>query len=190
MASTASRKASPTAKVAAKTSPVKKAPAKKAPAKKAPAKKVSVKVKSATQSPAATLEGSLTRFDGATQALFKALRAALRKRLPSANELAYDYGSSVLIAYSPSERGIEGICSLSARAEGVRLYFNEGPRLPDPQKLLQGAGKSTRFVTLASAKQLAEPGIEALMAAAIKAAKVALPRTGKGSLIIRTSKDA
>ncbi len=138
-------------------------------------------------SPAAELTSYIDRLDLAQQKLFKSLRSAVRKRLTAANELAYDYGSSIVIAYSPSERGIEGIVSIGVRADGVRLYFNEGPRLPDPKKLLKGAGKATRFILVESAKQVADPDVEALFVAAIKAAKVALPKSGKGALIIRTS---
>lgn len=138
-------------------------------------------------SPAAELTSYIDRLEPAQQKLFKSLRSAVRKRLPAANELAYDYGSSIVIAYSPSERGIEGIVSIGVRADGVRLYFNEGPRLPDPKKLLKGAGKATRFIMVESAKQVADPDVEALFVAAIKAAKVALPKTGKGALFIRTS---
>jgi hypothetical protein len=106
--------------------------------------------------------------------------------LPAANELVYAYSNSLVIAYSPSEHGIEGIVSTAARATGVDLYFNQGPKLPDPKKLLMGSARQVRFIHLETARRLAHPDVEALIAAAIKASRVPLPATGGGKLIIRT----
>jgi hypothetical protein len=107
--------------------------------------------------------------------------------LPTANELAYDYNSFFVIAYSPTDRAIDGILSFAARADGVRLYFMNGPQLPDPMTLLLGSGKQTRFIRVEAARQLAHPDVEALIAAAIDHAGVPLPSKGKGKLIIRAS---
>lgn len=133
------------------------------------------------------LRACIARLDPAMQKLVRSIRAALRKRLPSANELAYDYASSLVVCYSPSDRGIEGIVSFAARADGVRLYVMNGPRLPDPEGLLQGSGKDTRYVVVDSARRLADPAIESLLAAAIRVAAVPLPTSGKGALIMKDS---
>ncbi len=76
----------------------------------------------------------------------RSVRATMRKRIPTANELAYDYASQVVIAYGPTDRGIDAIVSIARRPDGVRLYFNQGPRLPDPKVLLVGSGTQTRFI--------------------------------------------
>jgi hypothetical protein len=136
--------------------------------------------------PEAQLRSFIGRFDPQTQKLFRSVRTAVRKRLPTANELAYGYADSVVIAYSPTDRGIDGVVSIAARAAGVRLYLTHGPQLPDPKRLLQGSGKQVRFVRLEAASQLADPDVETLMAAAIEQASVPLPSKGRGSLIIRT----
>ena len=73
--------------------------------------------------PEAQLKFLIGKFDGQKQRLIRAVRSALRKRFPTANELVYDYGFSLVIAYSPTEQGIEGIVSISARADDVSLYF-------------------------------------------------------------------
>jgi hypothetical protein len=114
------------------------------------------------------------------------VRAAVRKRLPAANELVYDYGRALVIGYSLEERGIESIVAIRGSAAGVSLYFNAGPKLPDPKRLLRGSGKLTRFLEVESASQLKHPEVEALTAAAIKLGKVALPANGKGSLVIKS----
>jgi hypothetical protein len=102
--------------------------------------------------------------------------------------LAYDYSPSFVIAYSPTDRGIDAIVSITARAAGVDLYFNDGPQLPDPKKLLLGSGKQTRFIRVDAASRLVHPDVKALIAAAIDYAIVPLPSTAKGSLIIKTNK--
>jgi hypothetical protein len=138
--------------------------------------------------PEAQLRSFNERFNPKQQKFIRSVRAALRKRFPTANELAYDYTSFFVIAYSPTDRGIEGIVSFAARADRVDLYFSHGPQLPDPKKLLQGSGKLIRFIRLESAKQLAHPDVAAFIAAAIDRASVPLPSKGKGSLIIKTNK--
>ena len=145
-------------------------------------------IDSGEPTPEAQLQSFNDRFDPKHQKLIRSIRAAVRKRFPTANELAYDYTSFFVIAYSPTDRGIDGIVSIAARADGVDLYFSHGPQLPDPKKLLQGAGKQARFVRLEAASQLAHPDVEALIAAAIERASVPLPSKGKGSLIIKTNK--
>lgn len=138
-------------------------------------------------SPAAELQSFLDRFDPKVQRVFRSVRAALRKRFPTVNELAYDYPDSVVIGYTPTDRRIEAIVAISARADGVFLYLTHGPQLPDPKKLLQGSGKATRFIRIESAGQLGHPDVEALIVAAIEHATVPLPVKGKGKLVIQMS---
>jgi len=140
----------------------------------------------AKDTPEAKLRSLIGKCDPGQQKLIRSVRAALRKRLPTANELVYDYSNSLVIGYSPTERGIDGIVSTAARADGVRLYFNQGPALPDPKKLLLGSGRQIRFIPVESARRLAHPDVEALIAAAIDQAGVPLPPTGRGRLVIRT----
>ena len=136
----------------------------------------------------AQVRSSIARLEPKDQKLLRSVRAALRKRFPTANELAYDYSTFVVLSYSPTEQGIDAPVSIAARADRVELYFNHGPQLADPKKLLQGSGKQTRFIALESARRLAHPDVEAFIAAAIELGKVPLPARGKGGLIIKTNK--
>ena len=145
-------------------------------------------IDSGKPTPEAQLQSFYDRFDPAHQKLIRSVQAAVRKRLPTTNELVYDYGSFFVISYSPTDKGIDGIVSFAARADRVDLYFNHGPQLPDPKKLLLGSGKLTRFIRVEAARQLAHPDVEAFIAAAIDYSSVPLPSEGKGSLIIKTNK--
>ena len=137
--------------------------------------------------PEAQLRSCIDRLDPKNQKLIRSVRAAVRKRFATANELAYDYGRSVVIGYSPTDRGIDAIVAIAGRATGVSLYFSQGPRLPDPKGMLLGSGKQTRFVQVETARQLAHPDMEALIAATIDQARIPLPSKGKGSLIIKSA---
>ena len=149
---------------------------------------MAVKIDSGTPSPEAQLKSFNDRFDPKHQKFVRAIRAAVRKRLPTANELAYDYSSFFIISYSPTEQGIDGVVSIAARADGVDLYFTHGPELPDPKKLLKGSAKQVRFIRLESVRHLAHPDVEAFIAGAIDLATVPLSSKGKGTLIIKTNK--
>ena len=137
--------------------------------------------------PEAQLRSYIDRLDPKNQKLVRSVRAAVRKRFPTANELAYDYKRFFVIGYSPTDRGIDAIVAIAARDTGVFLYFSQGPQLPDPKRILLGSGKQTRFVQVDAARQLAHPDLEALIAATIDQARTPLPSKGKGSLIIKSA---
>ena len=138
----------------------------------------------AKATPEAQLRSLIEKFDPKDQKLIRSVRSAVRKRLPTANELLYDYGSFFVIGYSATDHPTDGIVSIAARADGVRLYLTQGPQLPDPKKLLMGSGKQARFVSLETASKLAHPDVEALITAAIGQSKVPMPSNGKGTLIM------
>jgi hypothetical protein len=134
----------------------------------------------------AQLRSFIAKFDPQDQKLIRSVRSAVRKRLPTANELVWDNYNFFVIGYSPTERPTDSILSIAARAHGVGLCFIHGARLPDPKKLLLGSGRQTRFLRVAAASQLAHPDVEALIAAAVDRAQAPLPPKGRGRLIIRS----
>jgi hypothetical protein len=128
----------------------------------------------------------ISKFDAKNQALIRSIRRALRKRLPAANELVWDNYNFFVIGYSATEKPSDSVLSLAAAANGPGLSFYRGASLPDPHGILQGSGVQNRFIRLESAKTLARPEVEALIAAAVAQMRVPLPRTGRGRLIIRS----
>lgn len=132
------------------------------------------------------LRGFIRKFDAEQAALIRALRKALRKRLPTANELVYDNYNFFVIGYCATERPSDCVVSIAAAANGVGLSFYYGATLPDPHKLLQGSGNQNRFIRLESAAILARPEVEELILAALAQAKNPMPRSGRGKLIIRS----
>jgi Domain of unknown function (DU1801) len=136
--------------------------------------------------PERQLESFIRKFDATDQRLIRAIRRALHKRFPTANELVWDNYNFFVIGYSPTERPSDAIVSMAARANGVGLCFINGASLPDRKNVLLGSGKQTRFIRVDSTGVLKRPEIEALIDAAIARAKVPLPATGRGKLIIRS----
>ena len=136
--------------------------------------------------PEGQLRAYIDKLEPKNQKLFRSVRAAVRKRFPTANELAYDYGHALVIGYAPGDRGIDAIAAIRADASGVSLYLSQGPKLPDPKRLLRGSGKQVRFIQLEAASDLTQPDMEALLATTVDQAPIPLPTRGKGSLIIKS----
>jgi hypothetical protein len=132
------------------------------------------------------LDAFISKFSAPDQRRIRAVRRAVRRRLPTANELVWDNYNFFVIGYSATERPSDSIVSIAARAGGLGLCFIYGASLPDPQKILSGAGKQSRFLHLESAQTLAQPAVEALIAAAVDKAKQPFPAEGGGRLIIRS----
>ena len=72
-------------------------------------------------------------------------------------------------------------------ADGVRLYFNRGKGLPDPEKLLQGSGGQTRWIHVEGASTLARPAVARLIDEAIARNLVPFARAGRGSVVDRAA---
>jgi len=132
------------------------------------------------------LNSFIAKFGPDDQRLIRAVRRAVRKRLPAAHELVYDNYNFFVIGYSPTERPSDAIVSIAARANGLGLCFIHGAKLPDPKKRLLGSGNQTRFIRVESARTLVDPDVEALVVAALAQAKTPLPARGRGTLIIRS----
>ena len=129
------------------------------------------------------------KYEPAMVKFGKALRTKLKARLPGLFEIVYMYENqnAFVISYSPTEHGYDGVCSISLYPDRVHLGFGQGAQLSksDPNKLLQGSGKTVRHVVLNSVADFDRAEIEVLMAAALKLAKVRPDASAKGSVIIK-----
>jgi hypothetical protein len=154
---------------------------------------VEVEVPGSTQSAVtrrsaeAQLRTLIAKFAPAHLRLIGAMRRWLRKHLPTSHEVVYEYHDFFVISYSPNERGYEGVLAIRASANGVKLYFNRGKELPDPEKLLQGSGSQTRSIDMEGASTLARPAVARLIDEAIARNRVPFARAGRGSVVIRST---
>jgi hypothetical protein len=128
------------------------------------------------------------KYEPAMAKLGRALRAKLRARLPGMFEIVYVYENqdALVISYSPTENGYEGLCGFKLSPRSLELFFAQGALLSksDPKKLLQGRAK-VRHVVLDTVADFDRAEIEALIAAALKLAKVRPDASAKGPVIIR-----
>ena len=147
---------------------------------------LSIQPAAARRAAEAELRTLIARFAPAHLRLIGAVRRWLRKRVPTAHELVYEYSDWVVISFSPNEHGYEGVFAIRASADGVRLYLNRGKGLPDPEKLLQGTGKQVRWIHLEGASTLARPAVADLIDEAIARNCVPFARTGPGPVVIRS----
>jgi hypothetical protein len=142
---------------------------------------------SASSSPAKQVAAFIDKFEPALARRVRAARAVLRRRyFSTANELVYDNYNALAIGYSSTERVSDVVLSLAVFAKGVNLYFYYGKALDDPDKLLQGNGNQGRFIRLDDVAQLDDRGVAALIQAGIAFGDTPMPKTGRGSTIIKS----
>ena len=141
----------------------------------------------ARRSAEAELRSLIARIAPKHQRLIVAMRRSLRKRLPTAHELVYEYRDWIVISYSPNERGYEGVLAIRASANGVELHFNRGKDLPDPDELLRGSGKQVRSIQMESKSTLARPAVARLVDEAIARNPVPFADTRRGPGVIRSA---
>lgn len=134
----------------------------------------------------AHLRTIIAKFAPDSLRLISAVRKALRKRLPTSHELIYEYRSWLVVSFSPSEQGFEGVFGIRADADGVQLYFNRGKELPDPEKLLRGSASLVRYIDLENAATLTRPAVVKLAEEAIARNTVPFATEGDGSVTIRS----
>ena len=138
----------------------------------------------------AQVQALIARFAPAHVRLAESARQLLRKRLPTAHEIVYEYRSWFVISYSPNANGYDGVLALRGDADDVKLYFNRGKELPDPEKLLKGSGSLARAIALDDMSALPRPAVARLIDEAIARSPVPFAKSGYGPTIIRPAGSA
>lgn len=68
-----------------------------------------------------------------------------------------------MIAYCYGQKYSELICTIIPSKKGLKLGFNWGTELPDPEHLLEGKGKISRYVEIKSEEQIKSQAIKNLL---------------------------
>lgn len=97
------------------------------------------------------------------------LRKVLLKNLPDIIEQID--APAKMIAYSYGQKYAEMICTIIPSKKGLKLGFNRGVDLPDPDNLLEGTGKISRYIEIKSEEQINSPALNKLIKAALAAYK-------------------
>jgi hypothetical protein len=108
-------------------------------------------------------------YPSAVADLARGARALLFEVLPGVEETGDTRGPYLSYGYGPGYKGIVAYITVSQK--GVKLGLAGGSSLPDPKKLLQGAGKSNRHVVITSPADLRTTGLRPLIRASLAAWK-------------------
>lgn len=109
----------------------------------------------------------------------------MRKRLPGAVELVYDNYNALAIGFGPTERASDAIFSIAVYPKWVSLFFLQGTKLSDPQKLLKGKGTRVRHIVLEETT-LEKPAVRELMAQALRKARKRLDGEARRRIVIKS----
>jgi hypothetical protein len=131
-------------------------------------------------------ERAVDRFLGAYPPEVQEIAARARtlvltalRALPHVDETVDAAARLVAYGCGPGYAGM--VCTLIPSRTEVKLGFYRGAELPDPRHLLEGTGKVHRHVRLRGAKDVAMPGLNALLKAAVAAWTRRHPVTTRGA---------
>jgi len=113
------------------------------------------------------------------RALVQSVRNIIRDVVPEASEAAHPVWHS--INYRHPESGY--FCGIFPEQVSVKLAFEFGVLLPDPENQLEGSGKQVRYLNLQDGDKLPEQALKELILAALalpprREDKLALIRSG------------
>lgn len=77
--------------------------------------------------------------------------------------------SAKMIGYCYGQKYAELICMVIPSKKGLKLSFNRGSTLPDPDKLLQGTGKISRYVEIGEGQLIHSKKLKTLLVEALHA---------------------
>lgn len=113
------------------------------------------------------VEEYLLNLPATVQAITRELVMVARKNMVGAHEFIYHD----VVAYSLTDSPFDRICYIAPQKRGyVNFGFFFGAGLPDPKKLLTGAGKRLRHVKIWSVEEAQDPALAKLIAGTWKEA--------------------
>ena len=126
----------------------------------------------------------LTAYDTGIAELALALRSLVLEEAPDASESIYQT-YTVAIWFGSSGKMKDMFCYITTNARHVNLGFPRGAELPDPNRVLEGDGKTVRHIKFASEPDLARPFLSRYIRAAMD--QVAGSAPGTGQTVIKSS---
>jgi hypothetical protein len=130
------------------------------------------------------LIGFLAAYDPHIADLALALRELILEESPQASESIYRvYTVAVWFGFSGKMKDM--FCYITTHARHVNLGFPRGAELPDPNRVLEGEGKTMRHIQFANLRDLERPFVRRYIHAAMEQA--APPGTrGTGKSVIKS----
>ena len=135
--------------------------------------------------PQEQLDTFIDKFTPDIAATIRRAVAIVSARLPGATILVYDNYNALAIAFGASEKRQSIVCSVAGYPRLVSLFLSNGPTLPDPEGLLEGAGNTVRHVKLIG-DRMDSPAVAALIDAAAASVATPIDPAGDGRLVIKS----
>lgn len=135
--------------------------------------------------PQEQLDGFIDKFTPDIAATIRRAVAMVSARLPGATILVYDNYNALAIGFGATDRVRSIVCSVAGYPRWVSLFLSNGPTLPDPEGLLEGAGNTVRHVKLIG-DRMNSPAVAALIDAAAVSVATPIDPAGEGRLVIKS----
>jgi hypothetical protein len=132
------------------------------------------------------LDAFLDRYAPEIAALGRKAVAHMRKRLPGAVAAVYDNYNALAIGFGPEAKASKMPLSIALYPRWVTLFFLQGAKLVDPERLMTGSGSRVRSIRLDGLATLKDPEVDALISAAVLQAGWKLDPGAKGRLVIHS----
>jgi hypothetical protein len=110
----------------------------------------------------------IDRLDAAAAATARLLRQRLLAELPDAGEQPDESGNVIGYGFGSGYKGL--VCTIILSKSCVKLGIPHGATLPDPDRLLTGAGKVHRYFVVEDQGAAGDPRLSRLLAEARAAA--------------------
>jgi hypothetical protein len=110
-----------------------------------------------------TPEQFLAAYSPAIRALAERLRALIRDTVPTASEHVYTGWKA--LGYRDPQSGY--FCGIFPQSDHVRLLFEHGAALPDPDGLLTGETRQVRYLEVRAPEDIQATPIRRLLRAAL-----------------------
>jgi hypothetical protein len=130
------------------------------------------------------LLGFLETYDRHISDLALALRDIVLEEAPDASESVYQV-YTVAIWFGFSGKMKDMFCYIATNAKHVNLGFPRGASLADPQRVLEGDGKTMRHIKFGSLGDVERPFVRRYIQAAMELAAPAGAR-GTGASVVKT----
>jgi hypothetical protein len=132
------------------------------------------------------LLGFLGAYDPHIAELALALRGIILEEAPDASESVYQV-YTVAIWFGFSGKMKDMFCYIATNAGHVNLGFPRGATLPDPNRVMEGQGKTMRHIKFANLGDLERPFVRRYIRSAMEQAVPAGDARGTGKSVVKSS---
>ena len=114
--------------------------------------------------PPPQLLGFIRRHDPVIQSVVLRLRDVVIADMAPCHEYIFQMKSKIVLLYGPTERAVDdNVCGISVFEKHVDLSFRQGAALQDPAGVLEGKGKTLKYLRLKTLTDVQRPDIRGFL---------------------------